>query len=142
MKTMQKGFTLIELMIVIAIIAILAAIALPAYQNYVARGQVVAALGEITPAKTQYEVFINDGSPAASFTATNLGLQATPTKRCSAYTVTAPAAGVGNISCTVIGGAIANGATVQWGRIATGAWACTATGGGLVQATHVPLECQ
>ncbi|MFP7117363.1 prepilin-type N-terminal cleavage/methylation domain-containing protein, partial [Xanthomonas hortorum] len=57
----QQGFTLIELMIVvaiIAIIAILAAIALPAYQNYVAKSQVAAALAEITPGKTQYEVMV------------------------------------------------------------------------------------
>ncbi|QIP48126.1 Pilin [Kingella kingae] len=57
MKTMQKGFTLIELMIVIAIIGILAAIALPAYQDYTKRSRVSEGLslaGGVKSALTEY----------------------------------------------------------------------------------------
>ena len=63
MKTMQKGFTLIELMIVIAIIGILAAIAIPAYQNYTIRAQVTEGLSLADSYKTAVaEYFQNTGT--------------------------------------------------------------------------------
>ena len=60
MKTMQKGFTLIELMIVIAIIGILAAIAMPAYQNYTARAQATEGFKATSGLQTDIGVFAAD----------------------------------------------------------------------------------
>ncbi len=60
MKTMQKGFTLIELMIVVAIIAILAAIAIPAYQNYIIRTQVTEGLTLAGSAKSAMEEYYSN----------------------------------------------------------------------------------
>ncbi|GHU05004.1 prepilin-type N-terminal cleavage/methylation domain-containing protein [Betaproteobacteria bacterium] len=61
MKRTQQGFTLIELMIVVAIIGILAAIAIPQYQNYVARSQVTRVVAEAGAVKTPIEVCVLDG---------------------------------------------------------------------------------
>jgi type IV pilus assembly protein PilA len=71
MKTIQKGFTLIELMIVIAIIGILAAIAIPAYQNYIIRSQVTEGLSLADSWKTAVgEFFANYGSFPSSWSST------------------------------------------------------------------------
>lgn len=135
MKTMQKGFTLIELMIVVAIIAILAAIAIPAYQNYLIRTQVSEGSSLADAAKTGVaEFYSNNGRLPGS------------NSYVSAVTVGAPA--TGKIQ-TTFSGTKANAAIS--GKIlvfspATHAgsvsWTCGTTAGTNVAAQYLPSSCR
>lgn len=79
MKTMQKGFTLIELMIVVAIIGILAAVALPAYQDYMVRSKVTEPMGFLDASKASIAEYYatNSKYPTDADTAGLTGIPST-----------------------------------------------------------------
>ncbi len=96
MNTMQKGFTLIELMIVVAIIAILAAIAIPAYQDYVIRSQVSEGASLVEGSKTAVaEFYSNTGNLPSTNTSAGVALSASIVgSYVKTVQIGAPAAGV------------------------------------------------
>ena len=134
MKKTQSGFTLIELMIVVAIIGILAAVAIPQYQNYIARTQVNRVVGEISALKTSVEEQLMRGSvPTGAnvgFTGTTLGAAGDATDL--TVTPNLPAAGDYTVSITMAGATSAaiTGTVVSVVRAANGSWSCDITGAG------------
>ena len=133
MKTIQKGFTLIELMIVVAIIAILAAIALPAYQDYTSKSKVTAALADLASHKTQFEMVISDGGTP---TVANAGFQANSTGACSTIAVAAT-----GMTCTIRDpGRIGGTSTIALNYAEATGTGSTATAGGFSCVTTDVLE--
>jgi type IV pilus assembly protein PilA len=142
MNHAQSGFTLIELMIVVAIIGILAAIAIPQYQDYIARSQVTRVVGEISALKTSVEERLSRGITTGTlsdlgYTGSNLTTEAS--------TVAVDFVGAeGNITVTIGEDAAAGIATTEVAieRTTEGAWSCLINGlGASWDASYIPAGC-
>lgn len=143
MNHAQKGFTLIELMIVVAIIGILAAVAIPQYQDYTARTQVSRVVGEVNALKSSAESIFNSGGQVVDgpdvlnvqprqisigWTGSNLVDDAQGTNG-----LVVNNGNQADMSYNVVMGADASGAvagaTITVSRSITGAWSCAITNG-------------
>lgn len=122
----QQGFTLIELMIVVAILGLLAGISLSYYRNYVAKSQVASALTELHTAKMQYENSMNEGEPDTFFDTSNPKFNIT-SNVCN-FTIHQPVAGISNpaiecelknVSTTILG------ESLILSRSISGEWSCS-----------------
>ena len=135
MRLRQDGFTLVELMIVVAVIGILAAIALLAYQDYVAKTQISAGLSEVSGGKTAFEAKILTES-IATFDLADIGLPAS-TSRCA---LSMNPSDSGFIRCRLKGNHIVSGKSVEIARTASGVWACVVDSG--IAARYHPVGCE
>ena len=137
MKHLQKGFTLIELMIVVAIIGILAAVALPAYQDYTIRAKVSELVLAASGFKTSVaEKEATDGS----LTSSGVGLTVTPGGKVTGGSVTDGGVITISGSSTSVGTAVTIILTPSIAASGAVTWACST--GNTATYKYVPAECR
>ncbi len=147
MKRVQQGFTLIELMIVVAIIGILAAVAIPAYQDYIGRAQTSEAIHLLGALKTPIEEYV---SQEGAFPATDTvldGLGTTVGTYVSDITVDSPSGAGGKIVAIMRSTGVnadLNDKRVEMERGATGGWSCdgSTVGGSAIPDKFLPASCK
>ena len=139
MRKVQQGFTLIELMIVVAIIGILAAIAIPQYQDYTVKSQFAGAYSEIASIKTAFEDAVSSGVTPQNTNASNAGYVGMTTAMSTYCTITLT--GTTAIGCAGKNGNVAefNAKTLTLNRAADGTWTCVGAGG--IKAKFLPKGC-
>lgn len=146
MKAIQKGFTLIELMIVVAIIGILAAIALPMYQDYITKSQVTRVYSEMKNAQRLADVELFDGrKPSLDPNDKDqgyIGVQANSSNLGTlASTITAAGAGALTFTFGTNANSGLTGATMVLTRTADGEWKCTGKKSAGFKNKFVPAGC-
>ena len=142
MKKVQQGFTLIELMIVVAIIGILAAVAIPAYQDYTKRANVTEGLSLASAAKTAVTEFFNSkGNMPTNNTIAGMAAGAS-IKGNAVNTVQVSASGL--VTITYNTKVINNGTLVLSPTATAGGvqWKCKAPSGSTIKAQWLPSSCR